>query len=83
MMRRWTRRRFSLKLIEESDLGFWLHYALHNLHIEPGVLMGFRTRNDAITDGERAFILASIKKAFMEGYTPIKLQHFNNGKKKE
>ena len=74
---RWTRRRFSLKFIEESDLGFYLHFALQNLHIEPGVFMGFRTRNEPVTDGERSFMIASIKKALMEGDTPVKIKHFS------
>lgn len=75
--RKWTPRRFSLNFIEESDLGFYLHFALQNLHIEPGVFMGFRTRNDPVTEGERTFMIASIKKALMEGDTPIKIHHFS------
>lgn len=39
--------------------------------------MGLRTRNDAIPDGERAFILASTKKALMEGDTPVKIRNFS------
>lgn len=58
-------------------MGFYLHFALQNLHIEPGVLMGFRTRNDPITAGERAFIIASCKKAIMDGDTPVKIKHFS------
>lgn len=81
--RKWTPRHFSLKLIEESDLAYCLHFALHNLHIEPGVFLGLRTRNDMITEGEQAFMLASIKKAIMDGYVPLKAQNFtkndNNG----
>lgn len=45
--------------------------------------MGLRTRNDSIPDGERAFIMASIKKAIMEGDTPIKLRNFSSKKKPE
>lgn len=44
--------------------------------------MGLRTRNDPITEGERAFILASTKKAIMEGDTPIKLRNFSSKKNK-
>ena len=44
--------------------------------------MGLRTRNDLIPAGERAFIIASIKKAIMEGDTPVKVRNFNNTKKK-
>lgn len=58
-----------------------LHVAFQNQGLEPGVLMGLRSRNDRIPDGERAFILASIQKALEEGDTPVKIRHFN--KKKE
>lgn len=43
--------------------------------------MGFRTKNEPITDGERAFMLASIKKALSEGDTPIKLRNLGTKKK--
>ena len=75
--RNWTPRNFSLKFIEESALGYYLHFALQNLHIEPGVFMGLRTRNEPVTDGERSFMIASIRKALMEGDTPIKIKHFS------
>lgn len=39
--------------------------------------MGLRTRNELIPDGERAFILASIKKALTEGDTPVKVRNFS------
>lgn len=39
--------------------------------------MGLRTRNDRIPDGERSFILASIKKSLEEGDTPVKIRHFS------
>lgn len=45
--------------------------------------MGLRSRNDRITDGERAFILASTQKALEDGDTPVKIRHFNSNKKKE
>lgn len=73
---RWTRRNFSLKLIEESDLGYCLHFALQNLHIQPGIFMGFRTANDPVPKGERAFMLASIKKTIKDNDVPMKLKHF-------
>ena len=60
-----------------------LHFAFLNLHIEPGVFMGLRTRNDLIPDGERAFMLASIKKALQEGDIPLKMRNFSDGKKKK
>lgn len=44
--------------------------------------MGLRTRNDMIPDGERAFMLASIKKALEEGDTPVKVRNFSSPKKK-
>lgn len=43
--------------------------------------MGLRTRNDPIPKGERAFIIASTKKAIMEGDTPVKLRNFGTSKK--
>ena len=55
--------------------------AFQNQHIEPGVLMGLRGRNEPIKAGERAFILASIKKAILEGDTPVKVRNFSNNKK--
>ena len=54
--------------------------AFQNQHIEPGVLMGLRTRNEPVTAGERAFILASIKKALIEGDTPVKVRNFGSNK---
>ena len=45
--------------------------------------MGLRSRNDKIPDGERAFMLASIKKALQEGDMPIKVRNFGSKKGKE
>lgn len=45
--------------------------------------MGLRSPNDKISDGERAFILASTKKALKEGDTPIRIRHFSKQKKEE
>lgn len=42
--------------------------------------MGLRTCNDRIPEGERAFILASTKKAIMEGDTPVKIRNFSSKK---
>lgn len=42
--------------------------------------MGLRTHNDKVPAGERAFMLASIKKAVMEGDTPVKLRNFGTEK---
>lgn len=72
---------FSKHLIEESSLAFCLHVAFQNHHIEPGVFMGLRTRNDPIPEGERAFMLASIKKALEEGDMPIKVRNLGAPKK--
>lgn len=44
--------------------------------------MGLRGANDPIPEGERAFILASTKKALMDGDTPIKLRNFSKNNKK-
>ena len=43
--------------------------------------MGMRTHNDPITDGERAFMLASTKKALAEGDTPVKIRNFSKPNK--
>ena len=43
--------------------------------------MGLRTPDEPIPDGERAFMLASTKKALADGYTPIKVQNFTSDKK--
>lgn len=74
---------FAKALIEESDLGYFLHTIFQNQHIMPGIIMGTRTQNDPVTIGERAFMLASTRKALIEGDTPVKIQHFSNSKKKE
>lgn len=42
--------------------------------------MGLRTRNDRIPRGERAFMLASIKKALSEGDTPVTIRNFTKKK---
>ena len=44
--------------------------------------MGLRSRNDRIPEGERAFILASTKKALLEGDTPVKVRNFSGSNKK-
>ena len=72
---------FSKHLIEESDLAYCLHIAFQNQHIEPGIFMGLRTHNEPVTEGERAFMLASTKKAIMEGDTPVKIRNFSSNKK--
>lgn len=43
--------------------------------------MGLRTRNEPVTDGERVFMLASIKKAYMEGDMPVTIRNFSSNKK--
>lgn len=47
-------------------LGYLLHTVFQNQGIEPGVLMGIRSHTERITPGERAFILASTRKAIEE-----------------
>lgn len=76
----WTRRPFCKALIEESDLATCLHAIFQNQHIAPGVVMGLRAPNDPIPEGERAFIMASTKKALLEGDTPIKLKNLTSKK---
>lgn len=38
--------------------------------------MGYRTHNEPVTAGERAFLLASTMLAVEEGYVPVKVKHF-------
>lgn len=76
----WTRSPFSRNLIEESDLAYCLHVIFQNQHIEPGIVMGLRTREDKIPLGERAFMLASTKKALEDGDTPVKVRNFSSKK---
>ena len=73
-----TRRHFAATLIEESDLAYRLHVIFQNQHIEPGVFMGLRTREDPIPYGERVFMLASTRKALMEGDVPVKIRNFTS-----
>ena len=44
--------------------------------------MGLRTRDEKIPEGERAFMLASTKKALMEGDTPVKIRNFTKNNQK-
>lgn len=43
--------------------------------------MGLRTANDSIPEGERAFMLASTRKALTEGDTPVKIRNFSTKNK--
>ena len=45
----------------------WLHYAYQNHNIPPGILMGIRSVNEPIPEGERVFMMASDKEALEEG----------------
>lgn len=67
--------------MDESDLAYFLHVVFQNQGIEPGVFMGLRTRDEPIPSGERAFMLASTKKALMEADTPVKLRNLSKPKK--
>jgi hypothetical protein len=75
-----TKKTFWNNLFEESALAKYLHIIFQNQHIMPGVVMGFRTPNDPVTDGEREFMLASTRKAYSEGDTPVKICNFSNKK---
>ena len=70
-------------MIAESGLAYCLHTAFQNQGIEPGVLLGLRSRDDPIPEGERAFILASTRRALEKGETPVKIQNFVSDKKKK
>lgn len=50
--------------------------AWQNQHMEPGILMGLRTREERMPPGERAFIMASNRKALEDGYLPVKVNSF-------
>lgn len=43
--------------------------------------MGLRTPNEPISDGERAFMLASTKKALKESDVPVTVRNFSKPKK--
>lgn len=45
--------------------------------------MGFRTANDPVPEGERAFMLASIKKALKDGDIPVTVRSFSKNPDKE
>lgn len=57
-----------------------LHVAYQNQHIEPGVLMGYRTRNELIPEGERAFIMGSNLYALEKRETPVTANFFMSNK---
>lgn len=59
-------------------MAYLLHIAYQNQHLEPGILMGLRTKNDLIEIGERAFILASNALALGNLETPVKVCNFVN-----
>lgn len=52
-----------------------MHVTFQNTGLEPGILMGVRTHNDPISEGERAFILASTFVALEDGDTPVKIRN--------
>lgn len=64
-------------------MAYCLHFALQKLHIQPGVFLGLRTANDPVPKGERAFMLASIKKALKEGDYPVSVRSFSKNPDKE
>ncbi len=57
-------------------MGYLLYAVLQSYGITPGVFMGFRKPTDPISDGERAFITASLRKALKEGDMPIRQKNF-------
>jgi len=62
-------------------LGYLLYAVLQSYGIAPGVFMGFRKPTDAMSDGERAFITASLRKALEEGDVPITQKNFAKPKR--
>ena len=45
--------------------------------------MGYRTQNDPVPEGERAFMLASTMLALEDGDIPVLVKHLSTKKKKE
>lgn len=45
--------------------------------------MGFRERNEKIPKGERAFILACLKKEHTDGEVPIRIRNFAKTKEEK
>ncbi len=62
-------------------MGYLLYVVLQNYGIAPGVFMGFRRPTDPISDGERAFITAALRKAREEGDVPIRQKNFAKPKR--
>lgn len=56
-------------------MAYKLHVAYQNQGTEPGILMGLRTHNDVMPEGERAFIFASTSKALEDGDLPVKIRN--------
>ncbi len=52
-----------------------VHVTFQNTGLEPGILMGLRTHNDLMPQGERDFILASTRMALEDGDTPVKIRN--------
>lgn len=59
-------------------MAYCLHTIFQNQHIPPGVVMGLRTSNEVVTEGERAFMLASTMTAVEDGDTPVKIRNFSS-----
>jgi hypothetical protein len=45
--------------------------------------MGLRTPNNPVPSGEQAFMLASTKKALLDGYMPVKCVNLSGKKEKK
>jgi len=52
------------------------HIAYQYHHIQPAVFMGLRTQNELITEGERAFMIASDELAFENNDRPLRVHDF-------
>lgn len=52
-----------------------------NQGIAPGIVMGLRTQNDLVPHGEQVFMLASTRKALVDGDTPVKISNFTSKSK--
>ncbi len=57
-----------------------LHVIFQNQGVLPGVVMGVRGANEPVTEGERAFLFASTRKALEDGWMPVKISNFGKEK---
>lgn len=57
-------------------MAFTLYVAYIHQKTEPGVLMGLRSVNEPMADGERAFCFACLHRAITENELPVTVRNF-------